>query len=519
MMLKMKNLKFLAMAFAVCILGLSIVLAVGENTYCAEKTKSGAWCQNVPLENVDQNYRYVPTSCDATSYCKLGTCVDSQEGTCMENSPQKVCENPGGDGSGGGVWFDKEVDEIPQCSLGCCLIGDEAAFVTQTRCKQLSSLYGLETNYRKDIKSEVQCIATATSQAKGACVFEKDFEKTCRFTTRGECGSLSESNSNGSSVGFHEDFLCSAEQLATNCGPSEKTSVVDGKDEVWFLDTCGNTANIYDANRQNDKSYWEKIVLKADSCGVASANGNAGSSTCGNCDYFLGSTGKKYDRAIDPVSPRFGDNICRDLGCEYKNQKYRHGETWCSTPSAEAKNLPGSRYSRLLCYNGEVTVEACSDFRQEVCIQDELNGFSTAACRVNMWQDCTSQGSQKSCENTDQRDCSWLNNRCVPKFAPGFDFWKAAESDAQTLCALGNANCIVKFEKGIFGDPECVENCECLGSGWAAEQNRVCVALGDCGAIENYLGHAGYYTLDDLVSAPQPVNTSSKGKSSGGLFG
>lgn len=530
---------------AIFLFSLSFIFAAGETTYCAERTTNGAWCQNVPLSNVDQSYRFAPTSCDATSYCKLGTCVDSQEGTCMENTPQKVCENPNNDGKGG-VWFDKKVDEIPQCSLGCCLIGDQAAFVTQTRCKQLSSLYGLETNYRTDIKSEVQCIATATSQEKGACIFDKDFERTCKFLTRGECNDLSTSGVNGTSSNaeFHEDFLCSAEQLATNCGPSEKTTVVNGKDEVYFLDTCGNLANIYDAEKQNNKAYWEKIVLKSDSCGINSANGNAGSSTCGNCDYFLGSTGKKYDRSADPVAPRFGDNICRDLGCEYQGQKYQHGETWCSVPSDKAKNLPGSRYSRLLCYNGEVTVEACADFRQEICIQDEINSFSTAACRVNMWQDCTSQTNQKTCENTDQRDCQWLtiqslnqneddeseedednedNNqatvgKCVPKFAPGFDFWQTTSSDAQSLCALANNECIVKYEKGIFDELECVENCECLGTGWADEQNRICVALGDCGVIENYLGHKGYNELDDLVSEPQERNTT-KSKSSGGLFG
>ena len=76
--------------FGIFIFSLTYISAVGENTYCAEKTISGAWCQDVPSTEVDQNYRSVPTSCEATSYCKLGTCVDSQEGTCMENTPQKV---------------------------------------------------------------------------------------------------------------------------------------------------------------------------------------------------------------------------------------------------------------------------------------------------------------------------------------------------------------------------------------------------------------------------------------------
>ncbi len=495
----------LFLLFATLSFSMLIVSAVGENTFCAERTTDGAWCQNVPMEKVNTGYRYAPTSCESTSYCKLGTCVDSQEGLCMENTPQKVCEDPTGLGEGGGVWFDSSVDEIPQCFLGCCLLGDQASFVTQTRCKQLSSLYGLETNYRTDIQSEVQCITTATSQAKGACVFDKDNEKTCKFTTRGECNILTSSSG---SAEFHEDYLCSAESLGTNCGPSQKTTLIDGKDEVYFTDTCGNQANIYDADRQNDKSYWEKITGKSDSCGFNNLNGNAGSASCGNCDYFLGSTGKKYDRGSDPVAPKFGDYICRDLGCEFDGQEYKHGETWCSVSSEEGKNLPGSRYSRLVCYNGEVSVEACADFRQEVCMQDEVNGFKTAACRVNKWQECTTQTNSKDCENTDRRDCSWTSSKCVPKFAPGFDFWKET-SDAESLCSLANNNCVVKYEKGLLSDEwECVENCECLGDNWAQEQNTLCIALGDCGAIQNYLGYQGYHSISDLITISKQENSS-----------
>ena len=507
-------------------------IAAQDITYCAEKTTSGAWCQNVPLDEVDQSYRYVPSSCDATSYCKLGTCVNSQEGTCLENTPQIVCENPKSNIKEG-VWYDQTPDEIPQCSLGCCLIGDEAAFVTQVRCTQLSSLYGLETNYRTDIKSEVECIATATSDTKGACVIENDIERTCKFTTRGECQDLSTGNkgagfiqslfggSNNSNVNsgninveFHEGILCSAEELATNCGPSEKTTVFDGKDEVYFVDTCGNPANIYDASRANDLSYWRDVVGKSESCGVGSSNAN--SATCGNCNYFLGSTGKEFDRSKDKVAPQIGDYICRDLSCTYNGQNYQHGESWCAVSSDDGKNLPGSRYNRLVCYNGEVTVEPCADFRQEICIQDELNGFKTAACRVNEWQDCTSQNNQKDCENTDKRDCSWTENKCLPKFAPGFDTWNP-DGDAEQLCSLASNNCVVKYEKSLLGSYECVENCDCLGDGWAQQQNNICVALGDCGVIENYVGSQGYNTLGDLVVKSEKPKDS--GSSSGGLFG
>ena len=148
---------------------------------CCEKTKTGAWCQNTNEANCDEGFRKTPTSCDATSYCKLGTCIDSEEGLCIENSPQKVCE------ISTGTWIDDDIESTSQCNLGCCFIGDQASFVTQTRCKRLSNIYGLETNFKNNIENEVACIMTAYSSEKGACVFEEEGSRNCIMTTRGNC--------------------------------------------------------------------------------------------------------------------------------------------------------------------------------------------------------------------------------------------------------------------------------------------------------------------------------------------
>jgi len=478
-----------------------------ETSYCCEKTKSNAWCQNTKQENCDANYQKAPTSCESTSYCRLGTCYDSQEGTCMENSPERVCNEEGG------IWAEGKPDEIPQCKLGCCLIGDQAAFVTQTRCKKLSALYGLEINFRTDINNEIECIASATSEVKGACVFEKEFEKTCQFVTKKECSEMKSTTATTTETGgflglfsskknittsisaetnFHEGYLCSSDELGANCGPTEQTACVEGKDEVYFKDSCGNIANIYDSSKINDKGYWNKVIGKTESCN--SGKSNANSQTCGNCDYFLGSTCKAYKSSKDKKRPTYGDNICRDLSCEYEGKTYQHGETWCADSKGVKNNFPGSRYFRLVCYNSEVLVEPCADFRQETCIQDEINGFKTAACRVNKWQDCSSQTEKQDCENEDRRNCKWVEGdkiKCAPKFAPGFDFWNS-EGDSQSICSSASATCTVKYEKGLAGGKKCVENCECIGQGWKDKQNQVCLSLGDCGSKTNFLGIQGY---------------------------
>jgi len=483
-------------------------LVNAETSFCCEKLKNGAWCLNAPEADCNPQFRKAPTSCDSTSYCRLGTCVNPQEGTCLENTPQRVCDD------NGGFWKIEPADEISQCQLGCCLVGDQAAFVTQTRCKRLSSFYGLETNFRTDIGSEFECIASASSGVKGACVFESEFEKTCKMLTKKVCQDMEINTPKGifdlfdttpeniTEVKFYEGKLCSDESLGTNCGPSRKTTCVEGKDEVYFLDTCGNVANIYDSTKAINPNYWAELKNKDESCGYGRSNAN--SVSCGNCDYYLGSTCKKKSGS----NVYLGDYICKDLSCKYEGKTYQHGETWCADSAGIDKNLPGSRYFRLVCYNGEVTIEPCADYRAEICVQSEVNNFKAAACKVNAWQDCVAQEKEDDCKDIEQRDCQWINSGkddtedkdndrdkgeaiyvCVPKYAPGFNFWEAG--DAQALCDIASEKCLVTYEKGIGGTWEAKENKECTEQSWRDEKTRFCQSLGDCGNKFNYIGENG----------------------------
>jgi len=462
-----------------------------QTTVCCEKTKPGAWCQNTRQENCDSSFRATPTSCDATSFCTLGFCYDSQEGTCAEKTPQKVCE------ISGGVWTGGEINP-PQCEMGCCVLGDQAALVSLVRCKRLSSFFGLQTDYRKNIKDENACIDIARSQDKGACVFESDFQKTCKLATRQECLGGNTTNK------FHKDFLCTAEELGTICGPTTRTTCVDGKDEVYFVDTCGNPANVYDASRINDKAYWNKIVPKEKSCGFNAQGGNANAQGCGNCDYFLGSRCKKFESGKDTKRPSSGDFICRDLSCKktYDGNSYRNGEAWCITDgkAGNGEDAVGSKYVRHMCVASEEIIEPCADFRQEVCIQDQIKTdkgvFQQAGCRANRWQECVFQDNKEDCENFDKRDCRWLEGlkivngtkqgSCVPDVPPGLTFWE--EGEAKQICSQGSTRCVVEFEKGLFSSEKCVNNCECLEPSWIDEKMMGCNAVGDCGSKANYIG-------------------------------
>ena len=562
--MKKKNLIFILIVFLIGILLINFSSAI-ESSYCCERLKNdGPWCMNAlsnecatginPFSSSGESYKKVPTSCEATSYCQLGTCINSVQGTCMTNTPQVVCNN------NKGLWKAENIEDLPECTLGCCLLGNQAAFVTQTECKKLSSEFGLTTNYRKDITSELECIASITTDEIGACVFEKEYETTCLMITQKECV--------GDIKGvFHSGFLCSAKQLATNCGPRGGTTCFD--ESVYFLDTCNNIANIYDASKlTDDNDYW--TYIQEPSCD--NEKGNKNSKTCGACDYFSGSICQNYERG-KTIKPNYGEAFCGSLDCSYDENKngriesgenHLHGETWCATnvKSPDNANAPGSRYFRMLCYNGEVIIEPCSEFRQEVCIESEVNDYSVAGCVVNRWQDCVNQSSKDTCEDVYARDCKWIegysilkdskgNNlgfttkevcsglfdgrlcneiqipgSCVPKSPPGFDFW-AGEGYGPEICNVGSSTCVVRYEVGVLASrkkleqkdwdekkEKCVENCYCIPGykkgdtkkdskyaktnppfdgydEWTNAMNNICTALGDCGNKENYLGFSG----------------------------
>ena len=539
------------LVFAILAFGVSnLVSSVGEVSYCCEKTTDGAWCQDITdVSECDTGSGFnspVPTSCEATSYCKLGTCINGEEGTCLPNTPQRVCEE------NNGLWDGKDIDDIPQCQLGCCLIGDQAAFVTNAGCERLSFLYGIENEFRINIQDIEQCLAIATPHVKGACVLESDITRTCRFLTRNECLDL-ETQSSETTTEFYEGLLCSAESLFTNCGPTQKTTCKEGKEEVYFVDSCGNLANIYDASKINNQDYWTHIKKKSESCGFEESNAN--SVSCGNCDYFLGSTCKPYKRGdSQTVNPTYGDNVCADLSCKYKGETYEHGERWCVGDAGfEGDDLPGSESYRLLCYDGDVTSELCAPYRQKICIPSEIDGFKVAGCRLNRWRECHLNDNLEDCENEEERDCVWLEGEsvfrdddgykliieegdnslveqekddkgrledkegeevvgatCVPKYAPGFDFWAAGET-AETQCRFADDLCVAKYTKTLLGAWKCVENCWCVddngktGEGnidedWVESRNQLCTSLGDCGSSENYLGREGYHELEDLYN-------------------
>ena len=528
---------------------------------CCLEGNDGSICQDMNSYDFGScKTNLLLTNCDTIETCQKGCCYDSNQGLCSLNSPKEKCL------SNSGNWSNSATCDIQQCQLGCCIIGEQAAIITTRECTLLSDQYNLEKNFQS-LDPDGSCNTKTGLSETGACTTPaSDFsdENDCSFTTKEACTGT-----------FYKDYLCTAETLNTNCIPSTDTTCIKDKDQIYFKDSCGNIANIYDASKINDMTYWTTVIEPAQSCSPANAD-------CGNCDYLAGSVCYAY-RVGQDTKPTYGDNVCRDLSCANGKQ---HGESWCITDYANTETPAvapvGNRWFRGTCLNGEINVEPCADFNQEICIQGEGGtGFTEAKCTINDWRSCEVANDKESpseviaeCKKYDQCtlfldipgnekysslpgfDTSLFNSEqgavgdigkdanvavvwCVPKYTPGLVFWSTDSStgiqensgldyggsieESNAICGLGSFTCISHKQKkpALTGSWTDKENPECNIDA-VSEENRAQVPLfmeamnercRSLGPCGMYVNIAGELGSDSNVSVSR-LKIDSKGKES-----
>jgi len=479
------------------------VKSFGKNLVSAELTlwtcpqnKNGTVCQEYPYTTCQDNCAVscLPTRAQETAQCAIGTCIDPVEGTCAPNSPKQACD------SVNGLWQNKAAQEIAECKPGCCVLGADAQYVTEQTCAIIKQRTGIQGEF-KQVANEVACLALAHQNVEGACLLgiSDTGKRSCKLLTKSECASKQGE--------FHQNMLCSAEGLGTDCKPHIKTGCAEGKDEVYWFDSCGNRENIYDSLNRNVQNI---LIPKNESCVLGTdSNPLAKQASCGNCEYLAGTI--CGEARPQDAHPSVGSFVCRDLSCvDSSGKKHQHGESWCvydggvgvqgEGNDARSLDAPGSRHFRQVCLDGEIRTEPCADFRSEVCAQtvDSDSGFSSAACRINQWQFCTEANTDPEkldkCEQNP--DCSLKSvyvssrfnfNQCVPKYPPGFDLRADAGGEvAQSICASATVSCTYVKVKKLFGSKKI--NQECTTEAFTQAMNNFCASLGDCGAKVNYVG-------------------------------
>jgi len=469
------------------------ISSVAEGVGCCFISKDGQRCGTSDPNNCVSDSPFAEGSlCKDTSFCRKGCCYDEASGIYDKNVLAIDCSTE---------WVRDPNCNLPGAALGCCVLGPNTDYETEGQCQVDSFVLALGdgggVDWRKDV-SEAGCFALATEQREGACVLDGG---TCKFVTEESCY-----NYGGD---FAEGYLCTSSELNTSCEMTRQTQCVDGKDGVYFTDSCGNPANIYDAWKVEDIEYWNRIVELEELCGSRDIDkGNANSEDCGNCNRFAGSICDSAEE--DGFDVNIGDFYCRDTSCLFDGERYRNGESWCVYDGAigGGDDVVGSRHWRYVCSQGVVVVEPCADYRNQICIQaDEFDidgrsvPFRESACVANNWRECINLNSDEdgttACESA-------LNCRvetvdvadyfefdvCLPQYPAGFSLSdERYMATASKLCGMATQTCTVVREGETWGRGcEYVANEACLTDDFTEEMNDFCRGLGDCGGSANVVG-------------------------------
>lgn len=391
--------------------GVSVCTIDNDDAIC-QSYLSGKCDENCKGEciNAPNGIESLPDSSD----CALGTCFMLEEGTCSVGGDQGggatklECER-----GGFGKWYAKDDPKGAElCQQGCCYLGDQSVLTTSGDCtNQIDSIGGIELeegDFRFDpgLNDEYLCLHSLEPPELGACLSESlevAGQNECQFISMGECLTAGGE--------FHENQFCSNDEFNTGCIRQNDVGCVEGKDEVYWFDSCGNVENIYD---QDTSKSWNGgyVLAKEDSC-VLGEGGNpiANQAACGNC---LGASSfcapkKEGDGNIPTQEIPGKDFVCLDRGCYdtdlLSNPVRRdHGESWCVYQSsiglegmdnlnlfgmstmlpqnpltdlfsggagAYATDTPGSRHFKKYCQNGDVKIAPCDDNRNEVCAEQQ----------------------------------------------------------------------------------------------------------------------------------------------------
>ena len=461
------------------------VNADGTVNVCCEKTTDGKSCEYVSADKCAPGSQTFLTPCDQISQgvCAKGCCFSEKIGSCNPQSSSAKCTDLNG------TFNDKDpMCGAAQCRVGCCSLGNgEVHLTTERNCQFLGNSQNpvVPTEWNPEITSELKCQYLTQKDKEGACVFNSGSDKTCVFETLDSCISRTQNETNFDVRGK----FCSDPDLNTTCRAHDHKGCIDGKDDVYWFDSCGNHEEAAD-----------------------------------DCDLFKGTYCGKVS----------GEYVCKDVDCVIDGKKRMNGESWCEYDNVigKGKDPAGSRHVRHVCYMGTERIQPCDDYRNQICVEStssttEGKQFSQAACRVNNWRRCLELNSKKNVDEMKEKcqknpDC-WLKNVdmsgsfnfwvCLPSYPPGFNLDDSDANNEQmysqgdSICSIATQRCTETWICGIFGCI-CVDNCDCHTAKFTTEMNDFCIALGDCGAYINYIGTYtdGGYGVKSTGGGPPRVN-------------
>ncbi len=422
----------------------ALLTNVSSVDVCCEKTQIGELCAwTNSNECLTSPFRSSPNTCDQTTFCKMGWCIDENEGTCTPEIPSSKCS---------GEW--SQVYNAEKCDEGCCTLGSNVRYVTPGTCAKLAISQGFDPDesFNRGTPKEACRVLT---QDYGACSLE---DGQCISST--EEGCLGPNGAHG--IDFDKNVLCSTLKPSEYVKHSKKICSIEDRNVYWA----------------DDKGNREDLFKDCDDVKEACDTDASGNAYCKslNCMYKgdVKSNGESW--------------------CEYDSYV------------GDSRDAVGSSHWLLNCDNGKVEKNICGgDYRDSICAEKILqDGSSQAQCRKNLGAECFKLKDETECGNTE--DCKWQKvdvtkggddsfkfGACVPAYPKGFNILtgetESPGESAETICGLATQTCTMVEQKGWDLGWDCIINCECKKRPFVEQMNNFCTSLGDCGAYVNYVGN------------------------------
>jgi hypothetical protein len=434
-----------------------------QETYCLEKTNDGRWCvESESLSNLAPSYRYNPNTCDQTSFCKTGCCIDDETGVCAYRSLEKKCdEDEGRFTAEDSLCFQDNV-----CTKGCCVIGTSFTLKTEKECVLEANNRGYESKWYGG-ESEQQCSEKSRASEKGCCVTGDGLRREdYKYITRENC--------NGPDKEFSYNKYCSQVNPSI-CRSQNQKKCGDGNDEnivnAYWYDNCGQPEGV-----ALDCDYPERTI-----CGYN--ENNEISCIPVDCSKNIIPDFKTLDDGASLVPWNKKDKL--------------NGESWCvyEGKTGDANDLVGSRHYVASCINGKFRLEECEEKRKEICIQNSLTQPTTASCRLNLAPYCMGCDNEENENVKDKKtcceklgdDCFWFEQSDVGLgiCAPNVPVGTLGEEDLDGF----KIDCTWRDKRKLGDDRwRCDKNCFCKDFGFAEDIEKLCRSLGDFGYKYNLVG-------------------------------
>ncbi|MCX6741577.1 MAG: hypothetical protein NTX24_00150 [Candidatus Pacearchaeota archaeon] len=320
-----------------------------------------------------------PYDCSNIQDCKAGTCIPKEKAeACIRNKASAECI------ALGGVPDSRQLEDIPQCVPGCCVIanGVKAEVLQFKQCENLTQALGYSLDmmeFHEGIISQVECKKVGSPSDLGCCVMNGG---NCKYGARSECGT------EGSFVPLAGGMFCRdvAQCALTKHSYYDCGKIPGSETDVYWYDSNGNQEEVKDSC-----GYPEKLCTK-----TATQKAYCKTTTCtfsGTSQKMSSTPPKVDDDIITNEKLLTGTSICYNFYTSYigKDESATEADSYLQRRSTGLQN------QILHCAFNKIELEGLGTDREKLCVPADpaVQGPSAAFhanVRENKWINCSSCG-------------------------------------------------------------------------------------------------------------------------------